>query len=332
MQNKRITDGFGRHISYLRLSLTDRCDLRCLYCMSERPQFLSKNELLSTEEIVFLATQLVERGIKKIRLTGGEPLVRKDFLEIAQQISMLDLDEWVITSNGTLMPIYASKLYQMGLRRVNISLDSLQEDVFAKITRGGELKKTLTGIEAALENGIAVKINCVALAGLNENEIPAIIEWAHKKNMDFTLIETMPMSDTGFDLTKHYLPLTQLRQKLEKKWQLVPEIKTAAHTGPAQFYNISETGGRLGLITPISNNFCANCNRVRVSVDGKLWSCLGQNHFVDLRKAIRANDGGASLNQAFNEAMIAKPLSHNFFIDSKNVTGSPQRMMATTGG
>ena len=237
-----------------------------------------------------------------------------------------------MTTNATLLPAYAERLAQLGLKRVNVSLDSLRDEVFAKITRSksGALQKTLDGIEAAQAAGLRVKINCVALAGLNEDELPEIITWAHKNNMDLTLIETMPMSDTGLDLTKHYLPLNKVHAQLAHKWRLVEETNIPlASRGPAQFFRVAETNGRLGFITPLSHKFCTSCNRVRVSADGKLWTCLGHNHFVDLRKIMRA---GESLDQALNEAMQHKPLEHHFYIDKNKVSGSPQRMMATTGG
>jgi cyclic pyranopterin phosphate synthase len=328
MSQSNLIDGFGREVGYLRLSLTDRCDLRCIYCMSEKPEFMPKSTLLSAVELAGLLKKFAQRGIKKIRLTGGEPLARRDFLSIAESVAKLELDEWTITSNGTRLPLYAKQLYDLGLRRINISLDSLRADVFAKITRGGILAKTLAGIDAAQENNIKVKINCVALAGINEEEIASMIEWAHNKKIDFTLIETMPMSDTGLDLTKHYLPLIQVRAMLEQKWQLELETKKKL-SGPAQLYKIVETGGRLGLITPLSNKFCSACNRVRVSADGKLWTCLGQNHFIDLKQVIRT---GGDLDLALDKAMKDKPLEHNFFIGTDKIAGSPARMMAATGG
>ena len=329
MSQNNLIDGFGRKISYLRLSLTDRCDLRCLYCMRETETFMPKKEILSAAEIAFLAQTLVARGVKKIRLTGGEPLGRKDFIDIARTIARLPLDEWTLTTNATLLPTYARELAALGLKRVNISLDSLDEKTFATITRGGKLHKTLDGIQAALDNGIKVKINCVALAKLNEADIPQMITWAHEQKMDFTLIETMPMSETGLDLTQHYVPLEKIRQDLENNWHLIPEIKMNSTAGPAQFFTISETQGRLGLITPISNKFCSACNRVRISADGKLWTCLGQNHFIDLKKCLTSN---SALNHALDEAMKHKPLEHNFYITKNEVSGSPQRMMASTGG
>ncbi len=333
MLQNNLIDGFGRKISYLRLSLTDRCDLRCLYCMSARQTFMPKEDLLTLDEIDTLLKVFVARGVRKIRLTGGEPLARKDFMSIAEQVARLELlDEWCLTTNATFLPAYAERLAQLGLKRVNVSLDSLRDEVFAKITRSksGALQKTLDGIEAAQAAGLRVKINCVALAGLNGDELPEIITWAHKNNMDLTLIETMPMSDTGLDLTKHYLPLNKVHAQLAHKWRLVEETNIPlASRGPAQFFRVAETNGRLGFITPLSHKFCTSCNRVRVSADGKLWTCLGHNHFVDLRKVMRA---GESLDQALNEAMQHKPLEHHFYIDKNKVSGSPQRMMATTGG
>lgn len=325
MNNNNLIDQFGRKITYLRLSLTDRCDLRCVYCMSARPTFLPKKELMNLNEMTAIVEGFVRAGIQKIRLSGGEPLVRPDFLAVAKMVAAQPLREWTLTTNATQFPLVAGAVAKLGLRRINVSLDSLNAETFAEITRGGKLEKTLDGIAAAKAEGIQVKINALALAGINDDELSDLIEWAHGQGHDITLIETMPMSDTGMDLTKHYLPLTKVKTQLDAQWHLTPEIERAPSSGPAQFFKVKETGGRIGFITPLSQKFCANCNRIRVSADGKLWTCLGQNHSIDLKAA-------DNLDKAIQNAMHAKPLEHNFAIEKNKIHGSPQRMMAHTGG
>ncbi len=328
----QLEDAHGRIISYLRLSVTDRCDLRCVYCMSARPRFLPKSEVLSPAEIDRLVGACVARGVHKIRLTGGEPLVRREIMDIVAALAAHELDELTLTSNGTLMPLYADQLYAHGVRRVNISLDSLRDDVFAKITRGGDLAKTLAGIDAAQQAGLKVKINIVAMAGINQDEIPEMIDWAHRRHMDVTLIETMPMSDTGFDLTRYYLPLSQVRERLEDLWQLKDDDAVAQHGGPARYAHVEETGGRIGFITPLTHNFCAACNRIRITCTGQLYMCLGHEDHIDLRKALRASQDDAPLHAALNRALRKKAPAHDFYISADKVSGSPARAMSTTGG
>ena len=326
-----LTDASGRVISYLRLSVTDRCDLRCVYCMSARPDFLPKSEILTPVEIDRLVGACVARGVRKVRLTGGEPLVRREIMEIVAALAAHALDELTLTSNGTQLPIYAKPLYAHGVRRVNISLDSLRADVFAELTRGGDLAKTLAGIDAAQEAGLRVKINIVAMAGINEDQIPEMISWAHGRDMDVTLIETMPMSDTGFDLTRYYLPLGDVRKNLESLWDLVPENGVSDHSGPARYVYVQQTGGRLGFITPLTHNFCASCNRIRITCTGQLYMCLGHQDRVDLRAAVRAQDDEA-LHAALDHALAHKAPKHNFHIDAQDIIGSPLRSMSVTGG
>ncbi len=327
-----LTDMSGRRISYLRLSVTDRCDLRCVYCMSARPKFLPKSEVLNVEEIDRLVGACVARGVRKVRLTGGEPLVRRGIIEIVAALAARELDELTLTSNATLMTLYADQLNAHGIRRVNISLDSLRKDVFAQITRGGDIAKTLAGIDAAQQAGLKVKINIVAMAGVNEDHIPEMIGWAHGRDMDVTLIETMPMTETGFDLTRYYLPLSRVRKRLERLWQLTPEDKIAHHGGPARYVRVEDTGGRLGFITPLTHNFCASCNRIRITCTGQLYMCLGHPDHIDLRAPLRASKYDAALHAALDAALAHKAPRHNFYIDDQDIIGSPSRSMSLTGG
>ena len=248
---------------------------------------MPRDQLLSPEAIERLVRRAARRGVRKIRLTGGEPLTRRDVIEIVRRIRSCDIERIALSTNGALLPLYADQLYRLGVRDVNISLDSLKPDVFRRITRGGDITKTLRGIEAARQAGMKVKINVVALAGINESEIPNMILWAHAHDMALSLIETMPMSDTGFDLTKHYLPLVSLRDQLAQHWQLVPEAVPDKDGGPASYVRIAETGGRLGFIAPLTNNFCASCNRMRITANGRLYMCLGQSDSIDLAPALR---------------------------------------------
>lgn len=331
-----LTDRFGRHISYLRISVTDRCDLRCTYCMSERMQFLPKNELLTLEELDRVANVFIDRGVRKIRITGGEPLVRKDighlFDRLGQRLGS-GLDELTLTTNGTLLASHAENLYRAGVRRVNVSLDSIIPERFAEITRRGSLGQVLNGIDAALSAGLKVKINTVALKHQNADEIPSMIEWAHGLGMDMTLIEVMPLGETGEDRFDQYLPLPMIRDELETRWTLTPLPKVDPNGGPSSYVRVEETSGKLGFITPLTNNFCAGCNRVRITCTGRIYMCLGQDDHVDLRAALReAPDKDGALRSALDRALGAKPEKHDFRIDRRGATPALPRHMSTTGG
>jgi len=329
-----LVDPFGRHITYLRLSVTDRCDFRCVYCMSEHMQFLPKNELLSLEEMDRLATAFVHRGVRRLRLTGGEPLVRRGIMNLVRSLSRHldsgDLDELTITTNGSQLVGFASELADCGVRRINVSVDTLDPDKFKEITRIGDLSKVLAGIRAAQAAGIAIKINTVALREANQNEIPSMIEWAHGEGFDLTLIETMPLGDIEPDRTDQYLPLSELRSTLADRWTL-DEI---AHKtgGPARYVRVAETGGRLGFITPLSHNFCESCNRVRITCTGTLFMCLGQGDDADLRAPLRESASDERLQAAIDEAISRKPKGHDFVIDRRGSDPALARHMSVTGG
>ena len=328
-----LIDGFGRAVTYLRVSVTDRCDLRCVYCMSERMTFLPKAEVLSIEELDAVASAFVGLGVKKLRLTGGEPLVRRGLLDLVERLSRHlasgDLDELTLTTNGTRLAEFAGDLARLGVRRINVSLDTLKPDLFKRLTRGGDLAKVLGGIEAARAAGLAVKINTVALAHDNADEIPAMIQWAHGRGMDLTLIETMPLGDTGEDRTEQFLSLAQVRQTLESFWTLTElPLQTG---GPARYVRIAETGGRLGLITPLTHNFCEGCNRVRLTCTGVLHTCLGREDAADLRVVMRSGAGPEALTAAIREAINAKPKGHDFHIE-RGAAPALARHMSMTGG
>jgi len=333
-----LIDPFGRHVSYLRVSVTDRCDFRCVYCMAEDMTFLPKRDVLSLEELDRLCSAFVARGVDKLRLTGGEPLVRRDILWLFQRLSRhLDsgaLSELTLTSNGTQMPKYARDLYACGVRRVNISLDSLDADKFQAITRWGKLDQVLRGIDAAQDAGLKVKLNMVALKGVNGDEVPDMIRWAHGRGMDLTLIETMPLGDIDGDRTDQYLPLSQVRADLQQQFTLEPlDHRTG---GPARYDRVAETGGTLGMITPLTHNFCESCNRVRLTCTGTLYMCLGQDDAADLRTPLRrdAIDGtaDAQLMAALDEAIGRKPKGHDFIIDRRGQKPAVSRHMSVTGG
>ena len=328
-----LIDGFGRTVTYLRVSVTDRCDLRCVYCMSEHMTFLPKAQVLSIEELDRLASAFIGLGVRKLRLTGGEPLVRKGVLSLIERLSRHlrsgVLDELTLTTNGTRLAEFASELARLGIRRINVSLDTLKPDLFTRLTRGGDLAKVLAGIEAARAAGLQVKINTVALAGDNADEIPALIAWAHGLGMDLTLIETMPLGDTGEDRTDQFLSLAQMRQTLASFWTLTDlPLQTG---GPARYVRVEETGGRLGLITPLSHNFCEACNRVRVTCTGVLHSCLGRKDAADLRAVMRGDGGPHALETAIRLAIDAKPQGHDFHIE-RGAAPALARHMSTTGG
>ncbi len=330
----QLTDKFGRDITYLRLSVTDRCDLRCTYCMAENMTFLPRRDLLSFEELDFLCEAFVQRGVRKIRLTGGEPLVRKGLLPFIQKLSRHlstgALDEITLTTNATQLHRFAGQLVDAGVRRINVSLDSLDRDVFKHLSRRDALDQVLGGIEAGLEAGLKIKINAVALKNGNAQEIPDMMRWAHGLGMDMTLIEVMPMGEIAQDRFDQYLPLSEVREQLEGEFTLVDTpLRTG---GPARYVKVEQTGGILGFITPLTNNFCAGCNRVRVTCTGQIYMCLGQDDRVDLRAAIRSEDPLSALNAALDKAMINKPEAHDFNIKNPGSAPAVARHMSVTGG
>jgi cyclic pyranopterin phosphate synthase len=330
-----LIDPFGRTVDYLRVSVTDRCDLRCVYCMAERQSFLPKAEVLTIEELDRLCSAFVALGTKKLRLTGGEPLVRRGFMQLVEDLARHlrsgALEELTLTTNGTRLTEFAADLARLGVKRLNVSVDSLDAEVFARITRGGDLSKVMAGIDAALAAGLKVKINTVALKTDNAHALPAMIEWAHKKGLDLTLIETMPLGEIDEDRTDQYLPLSQVRQELEAFWSLTPLPDRTS--GPARYARVEETGGRLGFITPLTHNFCESCNRVRVTCTGTLFMCLGQEDSADLRAPLRAHpDDDAPLAAAIREALTRKPKGHDFRIESRGARPAVGRTMSTTGG
>jgi cyclic pyranopterin phosphate synthase len=328
-----LIDGFGRTVTYLRVSVTDRCDLRCVYCMAERMVFLPKAEVLTLEELDRIASTFVGLGVRKLRLTGGEPLVRKGIMtlveRLARHLTTGALDELTLTTNGTRLGDFANDLARVGVKRINVSLDTLKPELFARITRGGDVAKVLAGIEAARAAGLAVKINAVALKDDNAAEIPELIRWAHGLGMDMTLIETMPMGEIEADRTDQFLSLAEVRSELESYWTLSDLPLSTG--GPARYVRIAETGGRLGFITPLSHNFCEACNRVRLTCTGTLHSCLGREDASDLRAVIRAGADDAGLETAIRLAIDAKPKGHDFHIE-RGARPAVARYMSTTGG
>lgn len=327
-----LVDAFQRRITYLRLSVTDRCDLRCSYCMPERMEFLPRKDVLSLEELHKLALAFIDRGISKIRLTGGEPLVRRDVIDLVQALGRRlgnGLDELTLTTNGTQLAQHADALAAAGMKRVNISLDTLDPVLFQELSRRDRLAQVLEGITAASEAGLKVKINTVALKGVNEGEIPALVEWAHARGHEMTLIEVMPLGEVDGERIDHYLPLPAVRDALEQRWTLIDNDHRSG--GPARFVTVKETGGRLGFITPLTNNFCASCNRIRVTATGQLYACLGGAEQVDLRAALRSDAPDAQLEAALNEAMRIKPEKHHFRIERGQEPAQP-RHMSLTGG
>jgi cyclic pyranopterin phosphate synthase len=325
-------DAFNRRITYLRLSVTDRCDLRCSYCMPEQMQFLPRKEVLSLEELHKLSLAMIDRGIAKIRLTGGEPLVRRDMIELVRALGRKlgdGLEELTLTTNGTQLSRFADDLAAAGVRRINVSLDTLDDALFAQLSRRDRLAEVLQGIAAAKEAGLSVKLNTVALKGLNEDEIPALVEWAHAQGHELTLIEVMPLGEIDGDRVDHYLPLSAVRDRLEARWTLVESPHRSG--GPARYVDVAETGGRLGFITPLTNNFCAGCNRIRVTATGQLYACLGGAEQVDLRAALRSASPDTMLAEALNEAMRIKPERHHFRIE-RGLEPAQPRHMSLTGG
>ena len=330
-----LVDPFGRTVSYLRVSVTDRCDLRCVYCMAEDMSFLPKAEVLTLEEIDRVCSAFVKLGTRKLRLTGGEPLVRKGIHELihslGRHVKAGDLDELTLTTNGTMLFKYAGDLMDAGVRRINVSLDTLDAHKFQAITRWGRLDKVLGGLAAAKEAGLKVKINTVALKGVNDDEFHRLVAWCGEEGFDLTFIEVMPMGEIG-DTARldQYLPLSMVRAELDKRWTLNEiDYRTG---GPARYVRVEETGQRIGFITPLTHNFCESCNRVRLTCTGMLYMCLGQNDDADLRKALRQSESDLLLNQAIDEAISRKPKGHDFIIDRDHNRPAVARHMSLTGG
>jgi cyclic pyranopterin phosphate synthase len=330
----RLRDTFGRDVTYLRLSVTDRCDLRCLYCMTERMEFLPKAEVLSLEELDRLTSAFIGLGVRKVRLTGGEPLVRRDVMRLVRALGRhLEsgaLEELTLTTNGVRLAEFAGELYDAGVRRVNVSLDSLDRETFARIARRDVLGKVLGGIEAARDADLNVKINTVALARDNRAELPRIIQWAHEHGHDATLIETMPLGAIDEDRMDEFLPLSRVREDLASFWTLIDLPDRTG--GPARYVRVKESGGRLGFITPLTHNFCESCNRVRVTCTGTIYTCLGQDHHLDLRAVMRAHADDVALRVAILEAIKGKPRGHDFVIERREARPALARFMSTTGG
>jgi GTP 3',8-cyclase len=335
MQNyPALIDPFGRHVSYLRVSVTDRCDFRCVYCMAEDMTFLPRQDLLTLEELDRVCSAFIDQGVKKLRLTGGEPLVRKGIMTLVESLSRHlktgALEELTLTTNGSQLAKHAADLVRHGVKRINVSVDTLDAAKFKQITRWGDLAKVLDGIKVAQEAGLHVKINAVALKGVNEHEIPAMIRWCHENSMDLTLIETMPLGDIDGDRTDQYLPLSVVRAQLMDQFTLVDNpYKTG---GPARYVTVKETGGRLGFITPLTHNFCESCNRVRLTCTGTLFMCLGQEDAADLRAPLRASESDELLHKAIDEAISRKPKGHDFIIDRAHNKPAVSRHMSVTGG
>jgi cyclic pyranopterin phosphate synthase len=338
-----MIDPFGRRISYLRVSVTDRCDFRCVYCMSEHMTFLPKAEVLNLEEIDRLASAFVRKGVRKLRLTGGEPLVRRNIMQLVRGLSRHlatgQLDELTLTTNGSQLGRYAHELKACGVNRVNVSLDSLDADKFAAITRWGKLEQVMEGLATAKAAGLAVKINTVALKGVNDDEFDHLIAWCGDEGFDLVLIEVMPLGDIDGDggagggnerRLDQYLPLSVVRAGLNARWRL--EETDYRTGGPARYFTVGETGGRLGFITPLTHNFCESCNRVRLTCTGTLYMCLGQNDAADLRTPLRASESDSLLEAAIDTAIAAKPKGHDFIMDRRVARPALQRHMSVTGG
>lgn len=330
---RELTDRFTRRISYLRLSVTDRCDLRCVYCMPERMTFLPRKDLLSLEELLHLADAFIARGVTKIRLTGGEPLVRQGVLPLVSALGRRlgqGLEELTLTTNGTQLAPAAEALRAAGVRRVNISLDTLDRDRFARLTRADALPQVLAGIGAAKAAGLRVKLNVVALKDVNEQELPDLIAWAHGEGHDVTLIEVMPLGEVEADRIDQFVPLNAVRRQLERTWTLRPSDHRTG--GPARYVEVAQTGGRLGFITPLTHDFCGSCNRVRVTATGQLYPCLGGGERVDLRAVLRSGEGDVMVGEAIAKAMRLKPERHFFAYDQGEPVGAQPRHMSVTGG
>ena len=328
-----MIDPYGRAITYLRVSVTDRCDFRCTYCMAEDMVFARKTDVLSLEELDRLCGAFVRAGVRKLRITGGEPLVRRGVMSLFQSLGAKlgqGLDELTLTTNGSQLAKDAAGLAAAGVRRVNVSLDTLDPDKFTRITRWGRIDRVLEGIEAAKAAGLHVKINTVALRGINEDEMDALLAWCGARGHDLCLIETMPMGDIGEDRTDHYLPLSIVRARLRLRWTLTESTHRTG--GPARYFDVAETGTRLGFITPMTHNFCESCNRVRLTCTGTLFMCLGQDDAADLRAVLRSGADEAVLDGAIREAIGRKPKGHDFIIDRRVQQPSVKRHMSLTGG
>ncbi len=328
-----MIDPFGRGITYLRVSVTDRCDLRCVYCMAEEMTFLPRKDVLSLEELDRLSSAFIRQGVRKLRITGGEPLVRRDVMKLFRSLGNRlgnGLDELTLTTNGTQLAKYARDLAAAGVKRVNVSLDTLDPARFTRITRWGKLDRVLAGIDAAQSAGLHVKINAVALRGENEDEIGDMLAWCGANGHDLCLIETMPMGDIGGDRTDQYLPLSIVRARLRQRFTLAETgFKTG---GPARYFDVAETGTRIGFITPMTHNFCESCNRVRLTCTGTLFMCLGQDDAADLRAVMRDGASDPELDAAIVEAIKRKPKGHDFIIDRREKSPSVARHMSLTGG
>jgi len=329
---KPLIDPFGRAITYLRVSVTDRCDLRCIYCMSERMRFLPRTELLSIEELDRLCTAFIRRGVRRLRFTGGEPLVRKGFLDLLHSVRRHlgeGLDEITVTTNGVQLAEFAAPLFAAGVRRVNVSVDSIDRETFARIARRDRLPQVLEGIEAAVATGLKVKINTVALKHDNAHEIPDLVKWAHARGHDITLIETMPLGEIDEDRTDQFLSLTRVREDMQSYWRLTDLPDRTG--GPARYVRVEDTGGRLGFITPLTHNFCEGCSRVRLTCTGRLYLCLGHETSVDLRTPLRAGGDEDAIQAAIDAAIALRPKGHDFQIERLS-TPATERHMSVTGG
>ncbi|MDC1531627.1 GTP 3',8-cyclase MoaA [Amylibacter sp.] len=331
----KLIDPFNRTITYLRVSVTDRCDFRCVYCMSENMNFLPKADLLTLEELDKMCTAFISQGVEKLRITGGEPLVRRNIMEffssISRHLKTGALKELTLTTNGSQLHRFAEQLAEIGIRRINVSLDTLNEEKFSQITRWGRLVQVLNGIDAALAAGIKIKINTVALKDFNEDELEEIVKWCANRKMDLTFIEVMPMGDIGNEnRLNQYWPLSDLRKRLTKTWTLKDTDEQTG--GPARYVRVNETGQKIGFITPMTHNFCESCNRVRLTCTGELFQCLGQEDQVDLRKVLRKNSEIEPLIKAIHNAISKKPKGHDFDYSRQSISGQMSRHMSHTGG
>ncbi|MCH9012075.1 MAG: GTP 3',8-cyclase MoaA [Proteobacteria bacterium] len=331
----QLIDPFGRAVTYLRVSVTDRCDFRCVYCMSEDMTFLPKAEILTLEELDRVASAFVRLGVRKLRLTGGEPLVRRNimslFRSLARHLGTGALDELTLTTNGSQLPRFADELADLGVKRINVSLDTLDADKFAAITRWGKYDKVMAGLAAAKAAGLRIKINTVALKGVNDEEFDDLVAWCGDEGYDLTFIEVMPLGEIGEGARlDQYLPLSLVRARLQERWTLEEiDLKTG---GPARYVRVKETGGRIGFITPMTHNFCEGCNRVRLTCTGTLYMCLGQEDAADLRAPVRSSESDEPLNAAIHEAIARKPKGHDFIIDRRSHQPAVGRHMSVTGG
>ena len=329
-----MIDPFDRVVNYIRISVTDRCDFRCVYCMAENMTFLPKKDLLTLEELDRLASTFIELGVKKIRLTGGEPLVRRNIMTLFHSLGRhLDtgaLEELTVTTNGSQLERFADELVEAGVRRINVSVDTLDKEKFENITRWGKYDKVMAGIRAAKAAGLRIKINAVALKGVNDSEFDHMIGWCGEQGYDLTLIETMPLGEIDEDRTDQYLPLSKVRADLERRWTLTDLPDRTG--GPARYVKIEETGGRLGFITPLTHNFCESCNRVRITCTGRMYMCLGQEDEADLCTPLRASEGNELLKEAILEGIGRKPKGHDFVIDRRDAGPAVARHMSVTGG